>query len=686
MIHSELIAPKSIAVIGGSDNTFKPGGKVLENLINGGFKKLYVVNPKADTVQGITSYKDIDALPKVDLAILAIPARFCYDTIVALAEKGVKAYIILSAGFKELDDEGRQIEDSIKKYALKNNLSILGPNCIGIINEHYSGVFTTPVPAVNPKGINFISGSGSTAVFVMEAGMKMGMQFSGIYSVGNAMQLQLEDFLEYFDDNYVQGESPDVLMLYIEQLSSPKRLLRHSKSLIRKGCRIIAIKAGLTTAGSRAASSHTGAMATPALTIRTIFEEAGIIQCSSREEMLYVAGVLFYGKPLSANTAIITHAGGAGVMCADALEQNGMSVPALDENPKAQELLQKLYRGASVANPIDFLATGTAEQLSLILDYCDNEFEDISQNIVIFGSPGLFDVSPVYDVIADKTESMKKPLYPVMPSPVNTAEAMQKFIDKGKIFFPDEVVLAQALAKVYHTPDIIESKQEPDEKIRKTLSHIVKSSTNRYLSPQETYEFLKAADIPQIDQVEIDDLEQLKLYRSKLKFPVAMKVIGPIHKTDVGGVILNVNNIDEALKHFIRLMQIPDAKAVLIQPMLDGIELYAGAIRDDKAGHIVMAGMGGIYLETIKDISTALAPVEERKAQKMIDSLKSYPVLKGIRGKKGVNIEKFKKIIVNLSLLLVSIPEISEIDINPLIAIGNDIFAVDCRIKLIASE
>ena len=682
MINTELFNPQSIVVVGGSENTYKPGGKVLENLIKGNYQgKLFVVNPKADSVQGIESYKDISTLPPVELAILAIPARFCLQTIKILTSRGTKAFIILSAGFGELNKEGKEIEYDLSLFANKNNISILGPNCIGIINKNYKGVFTTPIPKYNPKGVDFISSSGSTAVFIMEAGMQMGMQFSSIYSVGNAIQIQVEDILEYFDLNYIPGKSSNIIMIYIEQLSNPAKLLKHGISLNKKGCHIIAIKSGVTQAGSRAASSHTGAMASPEIVIETLFKKAGIIQCYSKEEMLYIAGVLFYGKPEGKNVAVITHAGGAGVMCADALEKGGMNVPEL-QGEKSKNLLTQLHQGSSVANPIDFLATGTAEQLGLIIDYCNNDFDEIDEMVVVFGSPGLFDVNPVYDLLAKKIDTTVKPLYPVLPSPVNTERAMKNFISKGKIYFPDESVLATAIAKIYNTNPVFENKIETLEISDNVIKNIINNAKGRYLTPAENRKILQFAGIAQIEEFIIQSSDELNELSKQLKFPIVMKVIGPVHKTDIGGVILNINTIDEAKKAFENLMKIENSNAVLIQHQLTGMELYAGSIKEKNLGHIIMAGMGGIYLEVFKDIATSICPVSFLEAENMVKSLKSFPILNGLRGKKSINIYEFQKLLVNLSKLLISIPEISEMDINPLIATGDSILAVDCRIKI----
>ncbi len=681
MVNPLLIKPQSIVVVGGSDNTNKPGGKVLENLINGRFQNLYVLNPKSDTVQGIKSYTDIDSLPEIDLAILAIPARFCYDTVVGLSKKGTDSFIILSAGFGELNEEGKKIENKLVDFANNAGISILGPNCIGIINGYYKGAFTTPIPDYNPKGVDFISSSGSTAVFVMEAGIKMGMQFSSVYSVGNAIQIQVEDILEFFDNNYKKGESSDLIMLYIEQLSNPGKLLKHSRSLIEKGCNIVAVKAGLTDAGGRAASSHTGAMASPEIVVETLFKKAGIIQCYSREEMLYVAAVLFYGKPMGKNVAIITHAGGAGVMCADALEKGGMTVPEI-KGKKAEELLAQLYTGSSVSNPIDFLATGTAEQLGTIIDYCNNDFEEIDEMIVIFGSPGLFDVTDVYNLLSQKIDTSSKPVYPVLPSPVNTEKAMEEFVNKGKIFFPDESILANAISKIYNKTPLFPLIDYKKKETNKVLVSIVNNAKNRYLNPEEVTKFLNFAGINQVPEYIAKSENELEKIITETDFPIVMKVVGPVHKSDIGGVVLNINSFVKAHEEFNRLIKIKDATSVMIQPMLKGMELYIGAKREDDLGHIIMMGMGGIYLETIKDIKSVLSPVSPDEIDYLIKSLKTYKILKGTRGSKGIDLKEFSNNILNLDKLLHNYKQISEIDINPLIATGAGIFAVDCRIRI----
>ncbi|HRS54242.1 MAG TPA: CoA-binding protein, partial [Bacteroidales bacterium] len=308
------------------------GGKVLKNLIDNNYKgALYVVNIKEKEVQGLKSYSNVDELPQTDLAIIAIASRFVLEAVTILAnKKRTKAFIILSAGFSEESEEGKKLEKQIVEVINKVNGCLIGPNCIGVLNSNYAGVFTTPIPKLHTKGCDFISGSGATAVFIMEAGIPNGLTFANVFSVGNSAQLGVEDILEYMDNTFDPNTSSNVKLLYIENIRNPHKLLKHASNLIKKGCRIAAIKAGSSEAGSRAASSHTGAMATPDIAIDALLRKAGIVRCYSREELTTVAAIFMHPELKGKNIAIITHAGGPAVMLTDALSKGGLNVPHIN--------------------------------------------------------------------------------------------------------------------------------------------------------------------------------------------------------------------------------------------------------------------------------------------------------------------------------------------------------------------
>ncbi len=683
MVTEQLINPKSIVVVGGSNDIHKPGGKVLKNLIDGGFKgELYVTNLKEDLVQGIKSFRNPEDLPEVDLAIIAIAAKYIPPTVDILAhQKSTRAFIILSAGFSEESEEGKHLEEQVVQIIDEVDGALIGPNCIGVLTPEYHGVFTMPIPKLTLGGCDFISGSGATASFIMEAGIPKGLSFSRVFSVGNSAQMGVEEILQYMDETFDPERSPKVKLLYIENIDKPELLLKHASSLIRKGCRIAAIKAGTSEAGSRAASSHTGALASSDVAVDALFKKAGIVRCYGREELVAVASVFMYKTLPGKNIAIITHAGGPAVMLTDVLSEGGLNIPEI-KGPHADALLEELFPGSSVSNPIDFLATGTGEQLGTILDYADQKFEEVDGIAVIFGTPGLSDIFDVYEILSDRLKKSKKPIYPILPSTHTAAEEVRAFIEKGWVIFPDEVQFGSALMKIANTqapaPESIKTPDVDKQKIRKVIG----LADDGYLSPDHVQSLLDASGIPRIQEEVVQMEDEAVKTAQKLGFPVVMKVVGPVHKTDVGGVVLDINNTEEAKTTFQKLMMIPDAEAVLIQPMYSGIELFAGAKYEDKFGHLILCGLGGIYIEVLKDVQAGLAPLSHDEAKKMIKNLKAIKLLEGVRGQQGVNQELFADIICRLSTLVQAAPEIIELDINPMIGKGAQILAVDARINI----
>lgn len=681
MIVPQLLKPNSIVVVGASDNTAKPGGKVLQNLIQTGYiGQLYALNPKPIIIEGAQYVNSLDALPNVDLAIMAIPAQQCNATVKQLIAKGTKAFIIYSAGFSEAGEEGIALEKELVEMIQQANATLIGPNGIGWITETYKGVFTSPIPTYYPMGCELISSSGATAVFIMEAALKTGLQFSNIYSIGNAAHTGVEDLLEYMDNNYKEGSSPKVKLLYLEQIKNPFKFIKHSTSLRKKGCKIAAIKSGISDAGGRAASSHTGAMASSDLVIRALFKKCGIVYCSSREELIAVAGV-FQSKELQGDKiAIITHAGGSAVMLTDALSCNGMEVPAF--NPKdTAALLTKLHPGSSVANPIDFLATGTAAQLAEIIDFCEH-YDVVDAMVVVFGSPGLFNVKDVYDVLETKMQQCQKPIFPVLPSLINAKEEIKSFLANGRVNFSDEVALGKALAHSYKAKEMHFEKFSLPDMDWPSIRAIINAAPQGYLSPDLCRELLDAAQIPLVFQQELLYKEQLDTLLEKAQFPLVMKVVGPVHKTEVGGVVLNIFSKEQALSTFNELMKIPAAQAVLVQEMLSGEELYCGAIKQGDFGHVVMCGLGGIYLELLKDTAAALAPLSINEVSKMIQSLKCYPIFTNYRNQAALNENLFNEIIQRIAALVHLAPEIEALDLNPIIARNDRMHVVDVRIKI----
>lgn len=683
MINEKLINPDSIVVIGGSDDLLKPGGRVLKNILDGRFSgSLYVVNPKQDVVQGVRSYRAVDDIPRVDLAILAIQAKHCYQSVeILVKEKSTKAFIIISAGFSEAGEEGREFEKQIVELIDSAGACLIGPNCIGVITQAYQGVFTSPVPKLNSRGCDFVSGSGATAVFIFESAMPKGLDFSSVFSVGNSAQTGIEEVLEYWDNTYDPGVSSSIKLIYVESIQNPDKLLHHATSLIQKGCRIAAIKAGITEAGSRAASSHTGAMASSDSAVEALFRKAGIVRCSGREEMTTVASVFFHKVLKGRNIAIITHAGGPAVMLTDALSTGGMNIPKIT-GEHHDNLIAMMNPGASADNPIDLIATATIDQLDSVIEYVDKKMPVIDGMSVIFGSNGLNDMTDIYDLLHRKIQECDKPLYPILPSVMSSSRELGYFLNKGHVNFPDEVVLGRALTKISNTPSPAGEKIFLENIDVPLIRRIIDDAPNGYLEPHLIQQLLKAAQIPVVKENVASTKRELLTVAKRTGYPLALKVVGPVHKSDVGGVTLNIKSEKHLEAEFNRMMRIKGVKAVLVQQMLSGTELFVGAKYEPRFGHIILCGLGGIFVEVLGDLSSGLAPLTFNEAKSMIRSLKSYRIIKGTRGQKGIDELKFAEIIVRLSSLLRYATEIKEMDLNPLIGGPVDITVVDARIRI----
>ena len=684
MINEQLLHPGSIVVIGGSNNVHKPGGAIVRNLLNGDYQgDLRIVNPKEDTIQGIKAFHDVKDIPQTDLAILVVAAKYCPDYVDYLcAEKGVRAFVIISAGFGEETKAGAGLEQRILDTCEKYEAALIGPNCIGLLNRNHHSVFTLPIPNLDPKGADFISGSGATAVFILESAVTKGLKFNSVWSIGNGKQIGIEDVLQYMDEHFNPETDSIVKLLYVENIANPDKLLYYASRLIRKGCRIAAIKAGSSESGSRAASSHTGALASSDAAVEALFRKAGIVRCFSREELTTV-GCIFTLPPLKGkNFAIVTHAGGPGVMLTDALSKGGLNVPKI-EGPVADELKTKLFPGSSVANPIDFLATGTPEQLGQVIDYCEHKFDQIDAIAVIYGTPGLTQLYEAYDVLDQKIRECKKPIFPILPSLHTAGPEVEEFLKKGHVNFSDEVTLATALSQIMKTPQAspfeVELYGVDITRLHQIISGIHQEG---YISPDLVREILSCAGIPLVPELVSASKDELIAFAEKTGYPVVAKVVGPVHKSDVGGVTLNIRTAEHLALEFDRMMQIPDATGVMVQKMLKGTELFIGAKYEERFGHVVLCGLGGIFVEVLKDVSSGLAPLSYAEAYSMIHSLRGYKIIKGTRGQKGLNEQKYAEIIVRLSTLLRFATEIKEIDINPLLADDQNVIAVDARIRI----
>ncbi|MFV0538575.1 MAG: acetate--CoA ligase family protein [Dysgonomonas sp.] len=672
-----------MVVVGASDNILKPGGSVLHNLINGTFdKELYVVNARGGTIQGVKAYKTIEEIPQTDLAVISIPASQCPHTVEYMAkEKGVKAFIIFSAGFSEESEEGAEMEKQLLDTVNRMGVLMIGPNCSGFFNTFHQSIFTRPIPNLDPQGVDIISSSGGTITYIIESAMSIGLRFNSAWSIGNSAQVRIEDILEYMDKEFNPKTSPKIKLLYLEKIADPDRFLQHSASLINKGCKIAAIKSGSSTSGSRAASSHTGAIATSDSAVEALFRKAGIIRCHSREELANVGAVLSLKELKGKNLAIITQAGGPAVILTDALSKGNIDVPEMNKE-LAAELKKHLLPGAAVSNPIDIIGTGTGEHISICIDFCEKHFKEIDGIAVLYGNPGVSNVAEAYKILDQKIKSSHLPIYPILPSVITATKETEEFVKQGHVNFTDEYALANALSKVVSwTPPSVGKMEDLSVNIPR-IRAIIDKTPDGYIDSGAIRQLFDAAGIPQVEELVTANKNEAIAFGNKTGYPVVAKCVGPIHKSDVGGVVLNIRSEEHLAYTFDRLMKIPDTTSVMVQPMLSGKELFIGAKYEPTFGHIVLCGLGGIFVEILKDVASGLAPLSFQEASSMIRSLKAYKIIEGTRGQKGLNEKLYTEIIVRLSIMLRFAPEIKEMDINPLLANEEKVVAVDARIRI----
>lgn len=682
--YRHLFFPDSIAVIGASNDILKPGGRVTQNIKGNGFKgALWAVNPKAETVLGLPAYPSIRDLPKTpDLAIIAIPAGFVPAAVRDLAAMNTRAVIVLTAGFGEKDKTGKAMELEILKTANDAGMALIGPNCSGFLTPSYKGKFAGIIPPLPGNHVDFISGSGATVDYVMERATTCGLSFGTVLNLGNSAQMGVEDLLELYDENYGPDNAP-VLMLYMEAVNTPSKLLRHARSLAGKGCAVVGIKSGATEAGERAAASHTGAMATNDTAVQALFEKSGIIRVSNRTDLINVACVLTAakGRLRGKRVCIVTDAGGPGVIFSDELYRQGLSLPRLQEKTRA-ELAKILPPESSLLNPIDTLPSRSAEQTRDILNILrTHEHDSIDVIAVLLGDSGLSDNAGIYHEIALAQDRGGIPVMPMFSSLVSSREKIADFIGKGHVIFPDEVGLGRALGNVAHWLPPEKDHGIPDGYDRDALAGILNSHEG-ILAPDVVARVLTAAGFPIAAQADVYEKSNLEESCRKVGFPLAMKVIGPLHKTDVGGVKLGITDEANARAAWDSLSQIPGAEGVLIQPMVSGPEVIIGASREEGFGHLIMFGLGGIYAEVLKDVTFALAPVTRDESLRMIRGIKSFPVLEGVRGEPGMDIAILADFIRRLGRLVDDFKQIREIDLNPVKGRGSDLFIVDARIIL----
>lgn len=681
--YNALFRPKSIVIVGGSESKTKPGGTVLANIVDHHYKgELSIVNP-GGPVAGLPTFPSVNDLPGTpELGIIAIPARLVAQALEDLGRKGTKTVLILSAGFGEKDEKGKQEEKKLLAIAESLGMTIIGPNCSGFMTYHYSGKFAGIIPELKPNSIDFISGSGATVDLVMEQAVLRGLSFCNVVNVGNSVQIGVEDLFALYDENYDVDGSP-ILLLYLESLKKPGVLLKHARSLTKKGCTIIGIKSGISESGARAAASHTGAMTTDDTAVEALFQKAGIIRVKSKMEMIDTACVLTgtHGRLKGNRACVITDAGGPGVMLTDELERQGFVLPVLSEKTR-EKLKGILPAESSVMNPIDCLPSRTGPQMQQMFQVMgEEEAERIDVIAIQVANPGMHSNREIYHEVAQAIKTCPIPVIPTFSSVFTCTKQIREFTEQGNYYFVDEVNCGFGLGKVLKRPLVFDAAEDITGYERGGIAHILEGKRG-VLATDIVSQVLEKAGFTFPPQNTVQVLDEVETACDAIGYPLAMKVVGSLHKSDVGGVRLGIRNAGDARKAFRDLMAIQGALSVTVQKMIEGTEIILGSSHAGDIGQLVMFGLGGIYTEVLKDVSFALAPLAEEECRRMIRSIRAYKILEGVRGQKGVSTDVLSTNLARLARLVSDFPAIREIDINPLKGTGEELYVVDARIIL----
>ncbi|CAB5088126.1 Acetyl-CoA synthetase (ADP-forming) alpha and beta chains, putative [Olavius algarvensis associated proteobacterium Delta 3] len=688
-----LFNPKRVAVIGASTKELHIGNRVIRNLIDFGFKgEIYPINPKADEIWGIPALKSIlDAPDGIDVVHMVIPAKFVPQAVEDCGTKGVKHIIINSGGFSEIGPEGEAIEMDFLERAEKYGIRIFGPNCQGIINSdpeiraYCNFTFTKP----EPGAISIVALSGGVAEVIHQGFAAMGVGTRIYASNGNACDVTIPEIIRYLGDD----PGTQVLVTYVEGLRDPSAFLEACTEVAAKKP-VLAMKAGRTREGAKAAASHTGGLAKEDIATDLIFKKAGVLSFSDEGELIQSA-VAFASQPRARGNrvGIITNTGGPAVIATDILAGAGLELPPLSSQTEAF-LKERLYPEASVANPVDVLATGTAEHYRTCLDAMmeDDAFDCVFVNFV---TPFFVDTDSIAREIAEVNQQKRKPLVcNLMTDKGQWVDTVRILQDAGVPCYalPGEAARAMANLVRYHQittrdkGDVAPVRDVDSQTARRIVDDAV-ANGSKILAADEVYRVLEAYGISVPDWRITDSVDGAIEAAEDIGYPVVLKADAPsvIHKSDMGGVSLNLMAAD-ALRMAAEDMQtrISDADlGFFVQKyMPGGLETIMGAKAEDGLGHAVMFGLGGIYVEVLKDVVFELTPVTAAEATEMLTSIKGTTLLQGVRGQPGVDQEALIELIQRLSQLLEDLPVIQELDLNPVMAFEEGALVVDARILL----
>lgn len=692
----KILFPKRVAVIGASRNPESVGGAVFRNLLRDGFQGIVLpVNPQADSIDGVLAYPSVKDVPgDIDLAVIVIPAQRVLDVIDQCAQKGARGLVIISAGFGEAGAEGRERERLLHEKALSYGLRIIGPNCLGIMNNNPGVRMNATFSPVTPPYGNLSIGtqSGALGLALLDHAKAINLGIGHFVSIGNRIDISNNDLLELWEDD----EDTGVIVLYLESFGNPRKFGPIARRVSHKKP-IIAIKSGRSAVGAKAASSHTGALAASDVAADALFRQAGVIRVNTIIEMFNAAEVLAHQPlPKGPRVGILTNAGGPGVLAADACEALGLKVNPLS-NVTQGKLREFLPKAAATANPVDMIASAPVESYKKALKVM-LEDPDLDSIILIYIPPLVTKPEDVASAVREVLSGYKggKPVVTCFMMPQEALREIRKYNLRPYIF-PEDAVSALSHAfnySVYKNMDegkIVKFNEIFTDKIREKAKATGMFDKKGWMLPDKALSLLNEYGIPVVETIAADSADEAAQASKGLKFPVIMKVrsIKIVHKTDVGGVAV-VTSEAEVKKTFSGMKERIEShgkemEGVIIQPMISGgQEIIVGMSVDPVFGPLVMLGLGGIMVDVIKDVAFSIHPLRDVDPERMLKNLKSLPLLNGWRGRPPADVNALKETLLRFSAVIEDFPEIDQMEINPLLVLneGSGCVAVDARIYI----
>jgi acetate---CoA ligase (ADP-forming) len=695
-----VFAPRSIAVIGASRDVGSIGGLVFDNLRQGRYQgAVYPVNPATDVVQSVAAYPSVGACPGVpDLVIVCVPAERVIDVVTEAAQAGAKAAVVISAGFREAGDDGAERERELLRVARRYGIRVVGPNCMGVMNAAADVRMNATFSQVFPAGGNvaFSSQSGALGLAILGAAEQLGLGMSSFASVGNKVDISGNDLIQYWEAD----EATDVILLYLESFGNPRKFGRIARRVARRKP-IVAVKSGRTRAGTRAASSHTGAMAAGDSAVAALFQQAGVIRTDTLAELFGVAAVVANQPlPRGRRLGILTNGGGPGILAADAAEAAGLDVSELTQQTQEQ-LRAFLPPGAGLRNPVDMIASAPADAYGRAMRLMAAD-PNVDMLLVIFVPPIITSAGDVAREMVGARGSIDGgvPLVSVFMGergmPVSLAEA-----GVPSFGFPEDAVRALGRVAGYgqwrrRPPGHVVEVTDVDEAVaRAVVEDALGEADEVWLTASQTERLLRAFGIPTARAHSVGTPEEAAAAQRELDGPVAVKLAAPIHKTELEGVRLGLLTPDEAV-HAARDMagalrahgreDLLEDGFVVQEMVADGVEMVVGVSHDPMFGPVLLVGLGGTLVELLADVSMRIHPLTDHDIDDMLIGLRGYPLLTGYRGSAPLDVLALKNVLVRVNALVETVPEIREMDLNPVFVRLSGVAAVDARIRLARHE